>query len=173
MGTYLPPGGVAMTPPSGFSAQEMPSPPRLHWGWVLGLNIVTRGLFSSVWLVVQANWVRKVQGRSTAFGLALANLCLLPFFFMSGMVVALLGAANDSNVIGGLTISAVLAVLVLYTATVFTLRSEFSKEPINIQLGGVLIFILGPIYIQYYLRDYETGGSRMMAGSLGLSDPSV
>jgi hypothetical protein len=172
MGTYLPPGGVA-TPQSGFSAQEMPSPPRLHWGWVLGLNIVTRGIFSSVWLVVQANWVRKVQGRSTAFGLALANLCLLPFFFISGIVAALLGAANNSNVIGGLTIVAVLAVLVLYTATVFTLRSELSREPINIQLGGVLTFILGPIYIQYYLRDYEAGGSRMMAGTLGLSEPSV
>src|SRR5215831_7101679 len=36
------------------------NPPNFHWVGVLVLAIITRGFFSDIWLIVQANWLRKV-----------------------------------------------------------------------------------------------------------------
>jgi hypothetical protein len=173
MGTYLPPGGAAM-PPEGQSAYGMPSPPRLHWGWILALDLLTRGFFGVIWLIVQANWVRSVRGSSVAFGFSLAHICGYPFLFAIGIAAGLMGASSDSNVVGLLTIVGGITMAILWLATVFTLRSELSAEPIDIPLGGIMTFFFGPLYFQYFLRDYKASGSRSAAdGVLGLSQPNV
>jgi GYF domain 2 len=55
-----------------------PSPPSLHWGIVLLLSVVTCGLFSSVWAIVEAAWVKKVQPESKGLLLWASALAHLP-----------------------------------------------------------------------------------------------
>jgi len=85
-----------------------------------------------------------------------------------------MGATEDSSWLNVVIAVGVLGIVVLWIATVFTLRAELSESPIDIPLGGVMTFLFGPIYFQYFLHDYETGygGKRAADGILGLSQPN-
>lgn len=83
----------------------LPQPPRLHWRWVLALSILTLGVFGSVWLFVQANWIRKMrEGKSTAFWVALAYMLWLPVVFalsfFLGAIAAVMPSAAGSGLLG-------------------------------------------------------------------------
>lgn len=172
MSSYPPHYAYPSAPPV---ARVLPDPPRLHWGWVLALNIITRGLFGAVWFVVQANWVRKVRGRSTAFVWSIIHICIFPaIFFMAiltGLAIALMHQQDAGPpLIGGLMVFCFLSIMVLYTVTAFMLRSELQAEPIGIPLSGVMTFFFGPIYFQYHLRDFTWDMSNPVVGSpLGLT----
>jgi hypothetical protein len=43
-----------------------PDPPNLHWALVLVIGMFTCGIFSIVWMFVQASWMRKVNPNSKA-----------------------------------------------------------------------------------------------------------
>jgi hypothetical protein len=141
MDTSSPYGAGAIPPP--MYEPRQPSPPRLHWGWVLGLDLLTRNLFGGVWLVVQANWVRKVRGKSTAFVLAIVNCCIFPTLILIGFVGGMMGATEDSSWLNIVIVIGGLGFLVLWFASVFTLRSELSEGPIDIPLSGAMTFFFG------------------------------
>jgi hypothetical protein len=151
------PFSVSMTPPPPV---PIPRAPSLHWGWVLALNVLTRNLFAIVWLIVQANWVRKVRGRSTAFRLAIAHLCFMPALFLFMTIMQILGIRDGSTLFGVIFILGLLTFFGLWVATVFTLRSELSESPINLRLSGVMSLLFGPIYFQYFLHDLDANGSQ-------------
>jgi len=148
----------------------MPRPPRLHWGWVVLLQFLTRGFFELAWLIVQANWVRKVRGKSRALPFSIALASLLPlmilYLLFMAVIMRLLGSSFETGaaIIVGVWL---LSFVVLRLVTVFTLRSELEKEPIGIPLGGVMTFFFGTIYFQYHLRDWD--GSLEPNGILGLT----
>jgi hypothetical protein len=125
-----------------FDPRPVPKPPRLHWGVVLALQIVTFGTFGAVWLVVQAIWVKRMTGKSGGLVWAVMSLCAFP--------VAIVLLAVASSVQGGVRI----LFFVLHVATVFTLRSAMEDFPISISLSGGLTFLLGTIYLQYHLHSY-------------------
>jgi len=150
--------------------RAVPRPPRLHWGWVLALQIVTRGFFELAWLIVQANWVRKVRGRSRALPFSIALACLLPlmlfYVLFMGVLMRLIGTEFQNGVAIAVGLW-VISFVVLRLVTVFTLRSELEEEPIAIPLGGAMTFFFGTIYFQYHLRDWD--GSLEPNGVLGLT----
>jgi hypothetical protein len=41
-----------------------PDPPNLHWGLVLLFTVITCGIFSLVWEIVQAVWIKRVEPES-------------------------------------------------------------------------------------------------------------
>jgi hypothetical protein len=174
MDTSSPFRAGAIPPPMPMYELPRPSPPRLHWGWVLALDILTRSLFGVVWLVVQANWVRKVRGHSTAFVLSIIHMLFYPGLFVMAFIVGMMGATAGSSLVTAMTVAGSITAIVLWVATVFTLRSELSASPIDIPLGGVMTFFFGSLYFQYFLHDYETGygGKRAVDGILGLSQPN-
>ncbi len=155
--------------------RALPRPPRLHWGWVLALNIVTRGLFASIWLFVQANWIRRMLGRSTSFWLALANMIWLPLTFFAGLCAVLLAHfvhTAPNLLVGPLTVIMVGGIVILYVATVFTMRSELQGSVIGMSLGAVMTLLFAPYYFQYHLRDYNEPYSAEGFG-LGLNASTV
>lgn len=159
-------------PPSEPYSRPLPQPPRLHWGIVLALNVVTLGIFDLAWIIVQTNWVRKVRGRSTAFIWAIAYASLLPaiflFFFAVGFAYAMAGREFQAPVLEGLIRLIFLGVRL---AAVYTLRDELQQEPINISTGGIMTFFFGTTYFQYHLHDFYfdgAGNSRQDDGTLGL-----
>src|SRR5215813_8835766 len=134
--------GAGATPGYGAAgAVAGPVPPDFHWALVLLITIVTCGLFSWAWLIVEAAWIRKIK--PTSRGLLFALLALaasLVGAFISG-VSQTLDRTNMSPV--GSLFS--LASLVLYFVAVFTMRSDLeeyynSTENINLRLSGVMTF---------------------------------
>jgi preprotein translocase subunit SecY len=156
MGTYPPFYAYPSAPPV---VRAVPDPPRLHWAWLLVLSIVTFGFFGSVWMIVQANWVRKVRGRSRTLPWAIANASALPALFLFALVMGALGAAYQlENTQTDVAIAVEWARVImgaLWLITIYMLHNELSEHPISIPLSGVATFFFGPIYFQYHLYDYE------------------
>ena len=146
--------------PYATSSTPMVPPPRLHWGWVFALSILTRGLFGEIWLVVQANWIRRVTGRSEARTWAILNLCAIPLLVLlaAALGIALgyqgVALAGDQRPWRALEAFVGLSVFAIHVITVFKMRAELESAPIDIPLGSVMTFFFGALYFQYFLRDW-------------------
>jgi hypothetical protein len=129
-----------------------PDPPNLHWALVLVFGVLTCGLFSVAWDLVQAAWMKRVDPRSNAivfYGIAAAALLgMVIFDFHAGYTHHRAGAgAGIFNLAYG----------VLMLIGRFSLRSSLeqhftSAEPIGLTLSGVMTFFFGGIYFQYHFN---------------------
>lgn len=124
-----------------------PLPPSLHWGIVVLLSVLTCGLFGSVWLIVQAIWVKKVQPSSTS----VVTLCVsYALFFAAGA----LGAFPEESV-KTIGLIANLGGLVLSIFACFSMRSSIedhfnAAERLGLQLSGIMTFFFNVYYFQYH-----------------------
>lgn len=132
------------------SLPYLPSPPRLHWGWVLALAFVTFGIFPMIWLVVQGNWVAQIRGKCNGRTWAIVWLALCGLTFVGGIALAVVGIRSK-----GFELVMRLLSVGSYLAAVFSMKSELENSPINIPLSGVMTFFFGPLYFQYHLQDYD------------------
>lgn len=153
--------------------KPMPKPPRLHWGIVLALQLLTLGMFALAWLIVQANWVRRVNGQSRAFWWAIVNACMLPALFLLVVIETAVGVPANDPIITIISGVFRLGIVVTGLGALFILRSELESAPISIPLGAVATFFLGIIYFQYHLYDYDVEGKNVAEGSLGLASSEV
>jgi hypothetical protein len=157
--------------------RALPAPPRLHWGWVLALTIVTVGIFAVIWMAVQAYWVKKATKNGKAFGWALAYVVFLGVSVLIGMVIGVLSVLAKSgqdftSEIALLHLIPRLGGFVLYLFTAYTLKAALEAEPIDIPLSGVVTFFLGAIYFQYHLYDYSVEG-RVGEQLSGFGEPAA
>jgi hypothetical protein len=157
--------------------RSFPPPPRLHWGIVLALSIVTLGIFGMVWMVVQSHWVKKVTGNAKPFWWCLAYLLSLPLLILAAATLGgVLGLMQRQDLIHQLTgiINLVVRVVmfVLYVAGAFSLKGVLEERPIDIPLGGVMTFLLAPTYFQYHLFDYSVEG-KVGEQLSGFAEPAV
>jgi hypothetical protein len=157
---YPPPLAYPSAPPV---YRGLPAPPRLHWGWVLALCIVTFGLFGMVWMVVVGWWVKKATRNARPFWWSLAYMLVIPFALVLGFVGAIAaGMAGGTSAVNEFTAMASVLVrvagLVLYVVAAFTTKSALEAQPIDIPLGGAMTFLFAPIYFQYNLYDYDVEG---------------
>ncbi len=128
------------------------APPAMHWGLVLVLGAITAGVFSSFWLVLQARWTRTVTGRGIGLLLALVNLAATAARLIDGFLPVRYQPRGEMLDYG----SEVLFALLI--ASVYTVRYDLTHDPIDLSLGTILPLFLGPVYFQYRLMDYGTGG---------------
>lgn len=122
-----PPGYAGAAPqPARFQpvAFAAPMPPDFHWALVLLLGVVTLGLFSIVWLCVEAGFVKKLKPSSDF--IVFLVLGLIPFL---GVIFAIIGIFKMRDVIQE------------YYNTI---------EPINLRLSGVMTFFFALLYFQYH-----------------------
>ena len=136
---------------STYDPRLVPPPPRLHWGLVLALQILTFGLFGGIWLIVQALWAKRLSGNGRALTWAIVNLVALPVAVVIAAVLRSGGAAR-------------LLLLALNLTAVFTLRSQLESFPIGMSLSGGLTFLLGPVYFQYHMNNYVLPGAEDVFG---------
>jgi hypothetical protein len=144
-------GGEAPAYPAGVV--PYPDPPNLHWGLVLLIGLFTCGLFIIVWDFVQAIWMRKVNPRSNAIFLYLAEtvLNILGTFAR----IALLAASRMQRQHLGFGLAITLLVIVLLELARFDMRRSMEEhfngpEPIGLSLSGVMTFFFGSLYFQYH-----------------------
>lgn len=143
--------------------RSFPPPPRLHWGIVLVLSLVTLGIFGSVWMFVVAWWIKKATGQTGAFWWSLAYMLVFPVAFLLGIVgafVARMGADPTTVYVFTATVSDVtrLVSFVLYLVAAFGIKHMLEGPPIDIPISGVMTFFFGATYFQYHLYDYSVEG---------------
>jgi uncharacterized protein DUF4339 len=147
--------GAATAP--ALAAFPFPNPPNFHWVLVLVLSLLTRGLFSDIWLIVEASWVRKVTNSTKDIFLAVGALASM----FAGLVLLVAGDGTDVAPMMALGWVLLLGSLVLRIVAVFSIRSSIqdhynTAEPINLSLSGVMTFFFGAIYFQYHFNQINS-----------------
>jgi hypothetical protein len=133
-------------------AAGAPLPPGLHWALVLLFAIVTCGIFTWIWMFVQATYVNKLRRNSAT---------LLYAIGIGGMILGQIMSVVDdpgAKALGGLV---VLGSVILIVVGHFSLRSALedyysSDEPLQLQLSGPMTFFFNTIYFQYHLSRIRT-----------------
>jgi hypothetical protein len=151
-----PAGGTVYgaTPGYGVAAAPVaatPVPPDFHWALVLLLTVLTCTLFSTVWIIVEAAWIRKIKPASKGL---LYILLAVGCYFVGGFVNGLTGAMNhgQASPFGGLFS---IGGFVLQIVAIFSMRSDLedyynSTENIGLSLSGVMTFFFAVFYFQYH-----------------------
>jgi hypothetical protein len=140
---------------------QYPPPPSLHWGLVLGIDIITCFLFGWVWAVVQASWVRKVQPESKAIVYYAVALTLFAF-----AVIMRVSGSQETQAVGSLVN---LVGAVFWFVAAFSMKNSLEEhyntaEPIALRLSGVMTFFFNVIYFQYHFTEINEMKNRQASG---------
>jgi len=163
-GTYGAPAAYAAPAVSPY-----PPPPNLHWGICVLLSIVTCGIFSVVWIMVEALWVKKVQPASKAvtyFGIVIGMYVLSFVLSISGAVSAARTGHTDNSLQGIQGIIS-LGIAIVWIVGAFNMRDSIeehfnSVEPIGLSLSGVMTFFFSVWYFQYHFTKINEMKRRQM-----------
>jgi len=135
-----------------FLAQQYPDPPNLHWALVLLFGVISCGLFTTAWDIVQAVWMRQVAPQSKALFYYIAYAANLV------LIAVLSAAASYQHIQNPLVTILNLAGIVVLIIGRFSLKNSLeqhynSAEPMGLLLSGVMTFFFGAIYFQYHFND--------------------
>lgn len=122
-------------------------PPNLHWGLLILLNMITCGIFSTVWSFVQANWAKKLAPDNKALQFMVA--------YVACAVVAIGLSIDERTALIGSLVN--LAGVVCFIIAMFKIRAAMeeyynSTENIGLTLSGVMTFFFGLLYFQYHIN---------------------
>lgn len=156
------PPSLAPNYPAAGSLPLYPDAPNLSWGLVLLFAFFTCGLFTFIWNLVLAEWMKRVQPSSKAILYYVAAAVLLFCQLIVGPHTHVMNiqpgfqwwtlyTAHPLRIVIGL------AIWVVRLIARFTLRSELEQhfnnaEPVGLSLSGVLTFFFGGLYFQYHLN---------------------
>jgi hypothetical protein len=140
------------------SSSAYPDPPNLHWALVLLLGFLTCGIFTVVYDLVQAAWLRRIVPSSKA----LIYYIVASVFWLantansvSNVQIARTGhSTHGVSVLGGL---ASIGFFVFLIAARFSMRQSLEEhyngpEPIGLRLGPIMTFFFGGLYFQFHFN---------------------
>ncbi len=145
---------------AGGAAQVVPGPvpPDLHWALVLVIGLFC-GIFTLVWLFIEASFVKKIRPQSNFLAFLIAGMCVqfgsIVVFYI-GIFAAAASGSNEPPVIPILlSFVAVIVGAVLFLVGIFKMRDAMQEyyntvEPINLRLSGVMTFFFAVYYFQYH-----------------------
>jgi hypothetical protein len=148
----IPVPAAAPIPVTGPPMPAYPDPPNLHWGLVLLFGILTCGIFSIVWDLIEAAWMKKVAPQSRAIFYYAAEAVLLAFVSFTSAEASF---SHTHNVYAPfLNIADFIVSLVARFSLRGSLEEHFNTaEPIGLTLSGVMTFFFGGIYFQYHFNE--------------------
>ena len=140
------------------AASAFPDPPNLQWGIYLLLTIVTCTLFSKVYTVIQAVWLRRVEPASNALFFYIGYYVLWFISLIVNFTLGL-GTAFSDHSAGFLgprmavkyLLSIVSIVLLLVTRYFMSRQLEqhfTTTEPLGLEVQPVLGVFFGGVYFQ-------------------------
>lgn len=143
-------GGPAFLPEAPPQTQSAPAvgpvPPGLHWAALVGLTIVTCGVFSVIWLFVQASFLKRIDPKSHAtlfYGLYIAG-------YLLGALLA--STAGGAAAIGGLLMLVAVGFAIAGSFSIKgSLEEYYSAEPVRLRLSGGMTIFFNVFYFQYHL----------------------
>jgi hypothetical protein len=139
-------------PAAGLPVAVYPDPPNLHWGLVLLFGVLTCGLFTMVWDIVQAAWMKKLEPASRSIYYYVSAAACLVAVTMASFFHRL----NPTQV--NLTPIFQIADYVLILCGRFSFKSSMEDhyngpEQMGLSLSGVMTFFFGSLYFQYHIND--------------------
>jgi len=154
--------------PQIIAGSPYPDAPNLHWGLYTLFAWITCTLFSKVFTIVQAAWLRSVQPNSRAllsYGVQYGILILTIFARVathsivnatSGMGSVHYGFgmyAHQNPVVSLLNLLYFIMIFVSRFIMRASLEEHFNTvEPVGLRLNPVMTFFFGGIYFQYHLN---------------------
>lgn len=133
-------------------ATAYPDPPNLHWALVLLFGIISCGLFTAAWNIVQAVWMRQVAPQSKALYYFLVYAADLVMIATLSFLAAHNHVANP--LISFLNLAGIVVQIVGWFSLKNSLEKHFNEaEPMGLMLSGVMTFFFGSIYFQYHFND--------------------
>jgi hypothetical protein len=133
-------------------ASQYPDPPNLHWALVLLFGVISCGLFTTAWDIVQAVWMRQVAPQSKALYYYLAYTANLVLVAILSVIAAQQHVRNP--LVSILNLGGLVVLLIGRFSLKNSLEEHFnSQEPMGLLLSGVMTFFFGAIYFQYHLND--------------------
>ena len=166
-GTVPPTGDAAAQPVSGTpvagysapvaypSAFAVEDPPNLNWGLLLLFGLLTCGIFTVIYDLIQAFWWKRIQPatRVVTFYLICYACYFINVLLSTGNLVAM-RHGHRPNLLASLFSIAGFVFLLLAR---FTFRGELERhyntvEPVGLTLGGVMTFFFGGLYFQYHFN---------------------
>src|SRR3954462_15301756 len=114
----------------------LPKPPDLHWGIVFLFSVVTFSLFSYIWLLVQAAFVKKIDASSRAMTWLI--VCIACYWAFP-IITAVAGVSGHNSAVEGFTALGQLGGLGFSIAGIFSMKESLedyynSREPIGLKL---------------------------------------
>jgi hypothetical protein len=141
-------------------AESVSLPPNLHWILVLLMNIVFRfaklGIsFNAIWMLVLANWARKLEGDNNI----LVYAAMYPASLITGIIAVRVlrtgGISREAASAAGVLL--ILVGFIAYLIGIFKIKAAMesyynSNENIGLLLSGVMTFFFGCIYLQFHVN---------------------
>jgi hypothetical protein len=154
-------GGTVYGGSGAYAAAAAPAmvaglvPPDLHWALVLLITVLTCGLFNSVWLIVEAAWIRKIEPQSRGLMLVILGMASVYGGQLASGVISGLNNSEPNPIVSLVLGFLVLAGGIILLVAAFVMRNDLENyyngvEPINLQLSGVMTFFFNVYYFQYH-----------------------
>ena len=135
-------------------------PPDLHWALVLLFSCT--GIFTLVWALIQASYAKKIDPSSKAVIFYVLWLIgtIINFMLYVGLVMMIInnnGRVDDAaNGLGSIIFLVGLASGIFFVAGTYSIRASMieyynTREPIQLQLSGVMTFFFSIYYLQYHM----------------------
>jgi hypothetical protein len=145
--------GAAVGPAMDPAVDLVPLPPNLHWAVLLILDIVTRQLFNLIWVLVQANWARKLIKNNKP----LVLVAMYPAGIIAGIAAEVVGLGGNSDAVAIAAGICIIGGVIAYMIGIFSIRSAMeeyynSTENIGLSLSGVMTFFFSAVYLQYHIN---------------------
>ena len=151
------PGMPAGTP----QVMQQIIPPDLHWALVLLFSVFTSGIFTLVWAFIQANYAKKIDPSSKAVLFYVLWLVgsIINFALYIGLIMMIInsGRVDDAaNGLGGIIFLVGIASTIFFVAGTYSIRASMieyynTREPIQLQLSGVMTFFFTILYLQHHM----------------------
>ena len=160
--------GQPAAPAQSAQAYSYQDPPNLNWGLYTLFAIITCTLFSKVFTVVQAAWLKRVQPNSNAllsygiqYGIMILTIVVRAATHtlvqttgpQIGFGAGIGAYAHQNPVVNLLN----LLYLIMIFVSRFVMRASMEEhfntvEPIGLRLSPVMTFFFGGIYFQYHIN---------------------
>jgi Tfp pilus assembly major pilin PilA len=114
-------------------------------------TILTLGIFGLVWPFIQANWVRKIDGRCNAIlllGLAMGCFIVGYILYFAGFVSRNSGGVGMIGLGGLLLLAYWVLRLVAYFSMAGSMRDKLASRELPLEIGGITLFFFTMFYLQ-------------------------
>lgn len=138
--------GAAAAPAFAPQRELAPLPANLHWGILLLLDAVTRGLFNLIWALYLANWARKLDGQNKHL--------VLVAMYPAGVLAGGVAMASKNEAVGGILI---FGGLIAYLIGIFSIKAAMEEyyttvENYGLSLSGAMTFFFSTVYLQFHIN---------------------
>ena len=143
-----------------------PLPPDMNWIMVVGIAMVTCGLFAFIWLIIQSKWVGKIDPQSKATRNIILSIVGVFAIFVLQFGGAFMSALGDTMAIIGMIVSLLgslggLGIAVFMILTIFGMKRSIegyftATENLPISINPILTFFFPPYIFQYHFNRINT-----------------